>query len=335
MNERNAVSKRLSTEREATAMTWREILGLLLKKKEIKQQLEEITSERTLFRWISGSTESPQIHLLRQVASVIPDAYRGRFIQSVNEEIPQARLEDNREGRPPFIPVEFILRILVGNQQVADSLRWQTLAMLEAEQLEDLLDANGERDMALLLARCLRSAGGMVHALQWKILLSGGLIFPYGDGAARIECSGLLRFVSQAMCSMDLLIVDDLSQAEVMLPDPYGTIQSLAAIAIIRGGKVAGCMLFLSPQAHFFCPSRVEVIQKYSVLFPIGFSDDDFSTPECIQIPTLSVGETPFQQDWMEILTRKTRAYLLQGMDTARAGRLAYEELARLLRLSD
>ncbi len=331
MNERDAASKRVSTKPEMMAMTWREILGLLLKQKEIKQQLEEITSERTLFRWISRRTGSPQLHLLRQVASVIPEEYRGRFIASVNEEIPQARLEEDRAEQVPCIPAAFLWQILAGSVHMADSLRWQALTMLEAEQLEDLLGANGERDMTILLARCLASGDGMVRALLWKILRPGGLIFPYGDGEASIECPALVQLASRAMHSMDLLLVDDLSQTEIMLPDLYAPIQSLAATAILRGGRVAGCVLFLSAHAHFFCPSRVEVIQKYRLLFPLGFHDADFAAPEQIQIPTGSGETMPVRERWMEILRRKTRAYLLQGSHEVEAEHSAYEELARLL----
>jgi len=265
------------TEAEAlqALQQWRVILKTLCedpsKKREIAEEL--YVSLRTVDRWISGTSNPQKEETIRQLYLLQPemrDSLQSEF-PDVFRNASQSSDSFAMNNRPVSLPIEFSQRVLHAYTHVtALSRRWtvwnlvsnQMLPHLDRDRTGLLVIYTRVQEKKLLFAE---AAGTIVWATRQLIQDSteaeGRITQAVANGQPFFLQSCSLSFLFHTSC----IVHSD-------------HVHSIGFFPIRRAGLAAGGMLLLSTQEDFFTPHRQALIEEYSHLCALAFSDTDFST---------------------------------------------------------
>lgn len=269
--------------------TWRQYLEKLLEHPAEKRRIAEAlgVSERTLDRWVAGTSRPRSLAPLRQLLQVLP-THRAALADLLQQEFPlETVLVEEEEFLLDdvfkHVPSLFYTRILETYATSVEPMRSWSICNMVLQQLTKHLDSE-HVGVSALLVQCLPPTQGQkVQSLfvqySWGTApaqaLPGETGRYYGAESltGKVVATGLPAVVSDG---------DDPGHPFCLQPDQG--IRSAAAYPIQRTGRLAGCVLVLGTQSHFFTPTRLKLIQHYSYLLTLAFREHDFFAPQEIAL---------------------------------------------------
>jgi transcriptional regulator with XRE-family HTH domain len=270
--------------------TWRQYLGKLLEHPAEKRRMAEAlgVSERTLDRWATGISSPRSLAPLRQLLQVLP-THRAALTDLLQQEFPletvlaeeeeEFLLDDVFKHIPPL----FYTRILETYATSVEPMRSWSICNMVLQQLTKHLDSD-HVGVSALLVRCLPPAPGQkVQSLfvQYSWGTAPAQLLPGESGryygaeslAGKVVATGLPAVIPDG---------NDTGYPFSLLQDQG--MHSAAAYPIQCTGRLAGCVLVLGKQSHFFTPTRLKLIQHYSYLLALAFREHDFYAPQEIAL---------------------------------------------------
>ncbi|HEU5382800.1 MAG TPA: hypothetical protein VFV38_45920 [Ktedonobacteraceae bacterium] len=251
--------------------TWRDLLRNLCgenqhKKQEIAERIGFV-SVRTIDRWISGQSQPQKQEFIRKLAT-LSDEMR----EMLQEEFPEAFASLPKHVLPIErinLPVEFSRRVLHAYAHTPLTSRMWTIFHLVSNQMIPHLDSE-------------RSGLMIVHARSVDV--SDTIQFGEGTGNGAWTTRQVVaetcaeRWLVQAVRSARPFFLQSVETPQAILScfARHDLIQSVGFFPLYRAGMIGGGVLFLSASADFFTPLRQMLIEEYSYLLALAFSDRDF-----------------------------------------------------------
>ncbi len=316
------------------SLTWRELLGQLIKDPREKQTIahELGISPLTLTRWVSGES-TPRFQNLRHLLMVIPE-HRKTFLSSVNEEFGYTFNEPLiADPASDEIPSSFYARVLSVRVNSSDTLRFNMLGDMILRQALSQLDPH-HVGLEVAIVRCMPPThNGKVRSLRgcmgygtppWHKELGLRTFFLGAESLAGYVVATGRPMAIQSRCDSDLFPVYWVENEN-----------SSMAYPIMRADHVAGCLLLSCTQPDYFLSSVLRtLIQSYAELLAIAFEPDDFYDLQSIELGHLP----PFEVQRSHIASFRERVLRITSsmhISVQEAEQLAWQEIEReLLHLS-
>jgi hypothetical protein len=134
------------------------------------------------------------------------------------------------------------------------------------------------------------------------------------DVADRSYFLGSESLVGYAIVNCRPAVIQDIHHnAAPLVVHQVEKMNSAAVYPLQKGGRVAGGLLILSTQKHYFSPARQALIQSYAHLLNLAFRDNEFYPLENIALhlmPSEAVQDaylSAFNQQVNELLSRAER----------------------------
>ena len=320
--------------------TWREFLGKIIKDPQERQRIanELHVSTVTLTRWVNNESK-PRPHNLGLLIKALPD-YRTQLAEMIAEEFDEfaAATPTSTDNKPEEIPASFYVRVFHANSELPPSLHSWSIADLVLRQALEQLDPD-HKGMALIVAKCLPSSSErIVRSLReiigrgtppWKRELEQNAILLGAESMA-----GYVVTTGRSITSQNL------KEDKGMFPAHKAEWEvSATAHPIMRGGRIAGCLVASSTQLDYFPPSRTILIQNYADLLVLAFEPQDFYDLECMKLgilPRYHVQQSylvNFQERVAKLMIESLRT--LQPISSTEAEQLIWQQVEKeLIQLS-
>jgi hypothetical protein len=188
---------------------------------------------------------------------------------------------------PEEIPASFYVRVFQANSELPPSLHSWSIADLILRQALDQLDPD-RRGMALIIAKCMppTSKGHAIRSLReiigrgtppWKRELEQNAILLGAESMA-----GYVATTGRSITTQNL------KEEKSMYPAHKAEWEvSASAHPVMRGGRIAGCLIASSTQIDYFPPSRAGLVQNYADLLVLAFEPQEFYDLESIKLGVL------------------------------------------------
>ncbi|HEY7415393.1 MAG TPA: GAF domain-containing protein, partial [Ktedonobacteraceae bacterium] len=316
------------------SLTWRELLGNIIKDPQEKQTIasELGISPLTLTRWVSGES-TPRFQNLRHLLMVVPE-HRKTFLSLVNEEFGYSFNEPLiADPTSDEIPSSFYARVLSTRVNSPDTLRLNTLADMILQQALSQLDPH-LIGLEVTVVRCMSPAhNGKVRSLRecigygtspWNKELGLRTFFLGAESLAGYVVATGRPMAIQSRCDGDLFPVYWVENEN-----------SSMAYPIMRADHVAGCLLLSCTQPDYFLSSVLRtLVQNYAELLAVAFEPDNFYDLQSIELGRMP----PFEMQRAQIATFRGRMLRITSkmhINVQTAERLAWQEIENdLLHLS-
>lgn len=254
------------------AHSWREILASLCESQQKKQDVAErvgSVSLRTIDRWLAGTHKPQKDETIRKLAE-LSDEMRDALEQEFPEAFQSMRPIDG--SAHISLPAEFQYRVVHAYAYVPRaSRRWAIFRLVSTQMLSHLdpertglmiLYAHPapSRPDTVLFGEGAGNAFWTTRQVQRGMETDHWLVQSIAAGCPFFIQSCPLSGFSPPSC----LVRSDL-------------IQSVGFFPLYRSGIAAGGMLLCSTQEDFFTSLRQVLVEEYSCLLSLAFSDSDFS----------------------------------------------------------
>src|SRR5207245_2382974 len=130
--------------------------------------------------------------------------------------------------------------------------------------------------MVITVVRCMSRAGeNMIRSL--REIVGRGTSPWSSDLEQKTLFLGAESLAGYVVMSGRLLAVQSPEEGQSLFPTRWvpGE-QSAAAYPILRGGRVAGALLFSCAQPHYFLPPRLTLVHNYAELIALAFEQGEF-----------------------------------------------------------
>lgn len=328
-------------------MTWRqrlaEIISDLKERKRIAQALG--IAPVTLTRWTKEY--KPRPYLLRALLNSLPEESRDEFLFLLTQEFPTFSPEtvsnDPEDGNGQEqaaalfietteelddIPSAFYAQALSTYVATPLPARFFVMSHLLLQQAVEQLDPR-RVGIELVLARCSQpSQAGKVRSLRES---TGVATSPFGDGPVeRMLFLGAESLVGYAVISRHMALVQD--TRETTLPiDPRPQEQSALAMPIMLSGNIAGALLVSSTEKHAFYATSFELIQRYTHLLTLAFTQEDWYDPQDIELLVMppTSAQLPRLSTFRERVSRLLNESARQGqpINSLQAEQIVWQQL--------
>jgi hypothetical protein len=293
--------------------------------------------------WLKGAISLCPYELYRLFCA-LPEHHQW-LLELVAQEFARLARQGSEGGEAGEVAPVFYDRVLNAATHVPQPLRAWVVSNLVLQQAIIHLDPS-RQGLTLLIARCMPpSRGGCVRTLRVSLWSHTSRT----NAAPRLSASP----ESEAFFyGRDSLAGYTVSQAQPVVLElqedgslPFVHViareqtRSAAACPVMRGGRVAGCLLAISPQASYFTPPLLQLLHTYSDLLLLAFESEEFYERECISLvmlPPLEV-QRPYLQSQrrrmvaMMKAAREQAATLEIGQAEALVWRQIEEELLTLV----
>ncbi len=245
-------------------VSWREMLKATCETQPKRQKVAEQigVTERTLLRWIRSEGNPQKPETIRLLSQALPG-----MLEILQEAFPEAFvLYRSAMIEKVYIPFEFCWSVIDAYAHVPHSAQRWTIFHLVVGQLLPQLDS--ER------------AGLLLIYVRWE---TQGAVLRFEESAG--TGAWTTRQIQAKTCTEPWLVqeidaahpffIQSCAQALLTLPSSiarHDLIQSLGFFPVYCGGVTVGGMLLCSGQEDFFTPARQTLIEKYSCLLSLGFS---------------------------------------------------------------
>lgn len=268
--------------------TWRELLSAIASAPQDREELSARSGidARTLERWMTGATKKPPDYLLRQMLDALPQ-YREQMLRLLQREFV--------EFEAPLLPVDetaknlpagFVLRLLEANATVADPLHFQLLSQMLLQQLAAQVDPD-QVGLSLYVAVCMPPREGYVRSLYIRV--GHEIVSHPPDQQLLGEFLGAESLAGHVASSCSAEVAQDITQERYLFPVRRDLVEaSIAAYPIQRKGRVAGSLVAINVQPHFFTPARLSLLQHASYLLVLAFERESF-----YELTRLRLGQFP------------------------------------------
>ncbi|HZU03077.1 MAG TPA: GAF domain-containing protein [Ktedonobacteraceae bacterium] len=270
-----------------TEETWRSFLGRLIEKPAEKQRAAEAlgVSTLTLTRWVSGESD-PHVRNLRRLPAVFP-----QYKQHLADLIRQEYDPGFATGGLPYVPPEFVARLLSAVASTSGPFFSWSLCSLVLRQALDQLDAD-LLGMEITLAQCVPPVlGNPIRSLCERI---GAGTAPWPVGVSkRLLMVGAESLSGYVVGKGEPAIIQNMDQeGGIFLPTRDGTLEkSVACYPLLRRGRAAGCLRISSTQYYFFTTERLALVEQYTNLAAQAFGDEEF-----YRLRQIALAEMPPQE---------------------------------------
>lgn len=258
-----------------TQRSWRLILEEAVEDPKEKKRIAGecgITS-RTLDRWIQGATKPQNPVTMRNLSRAIPSVVQTEMFEALKDEFPDAFLpEQPLVSIVGEVPREFYSRVLRAYTTIPVSLRQWTIQNLVLGQLTYQLDPT-KVGIGVVFVQYLSTGDCCVHEngegtglWQTRQALAGHVL-------------DKTSYVAEAIRAAHARFFQTFSSHGLQPPDFFlykERIQSLAICPVRRMDAIAGGLVICSVQEDFFIPLRKALMDEYTHLFGLAFSDQDF-----------------------------------------------------------
>jgi hypothetical protein len=319
--------------------TWRGLLGTIIgdtyEKQRLAQQLQ--VNAITLVRWINGESDPRPENLQRLVQAlpaytILPELIKKEFPEFIS--LPPGTEESTQE-----IPVSLYEQVLKMLGDIADPLQFWAATNLILQQALRQLDPKG-LGMAVIVARCQPSpTGDAIHSL--REIMGRGTAPWEKDLEDRAVLVGAESLCGYAVTTCQPAIIQDITQVKSLVSAYRAEHEeSAAAYPLMRGPRVAGCLLVESTQpGYFLSSSRLLLIRRYAHLLTTLFPPEAFYDPERIQLGIIppQQEQLPYFKTFRQRVAQVLRdpAGVGQRMKQSDAEELVWQQLEdELLRLS-
>ena len=298
--------------------TWREFLATMIREPKEKQRIaSEIGVDPiTLTRWATKESSPRPRSLLNRLIEALP-AHRERLSELIREEFPNALEEDDPtlffiDPVIKEVPSVLYARILEAHATVADAIRMWTISHLVMQQLVRQLDPE-QLGIVASIVQCLPPSHveQRVLSLREQFHEKSPVL---KDVADRGYFLGAESLVGYAVVKCRPMVIQDLQRnADLLVVHHVEEMSSAAAYPLQKAGRIAGSLLILSTQKHYFSPARQALIQSYAHLLSLAFRDNEFYLLEDIELqimPSEAVQDaylSIFNQKVNELLSRAER----------------------------
>jgi len=314
--------------------TWRDLLGSII---QIPPERQRIANELgvnpvTLVRWVHNeSTPRPQnLQLLLKALPQHQEVLRELIAEEFGEFPAEVQASSTGDWSQE-IPSAFYVRVLDAYSSALSSQHFWSISNLILLQALGQLDPN-QTGMAITVAQCMPPAGDgkKVRSLRESV---GRGTTPWNTNLdQRIIFLGVESLAGYAVTLCRLLVIQDSAEHQVRYPAHWVAWErSAVACPIMRGNRVAGCLLVSSTQPNYFLPFRETLIQNYAKLLMLAFESDEFYEPGDIELrpmPPYHVQESyliGFRNRVSAILVDAARNQL--PISYTQAERLAWQQL--------
>jgi hypothetical protein len=263
-------------------MTWRDLLAEIISDPEEEQRIaHELDVHRiTLVRWSSGET-TPVRYKLRKLLNALPDQNREQFRQLIAQEY-QDFFSSEIDGSPREIPSTFYSFALRAMRDTSN--RFWTVCSLVLQQAAMQLDPT-HVGLELIVVRCMPPRpDGKIRSLREAAGL--GTRRPLrNDLQSRSLFLGAESLAGYAVSNTHEGVVQNIEEDRSLLPVHHVKDEkSAAAFPLVRGGKVAGCLLATSTLFDYFTPPRLKFLDLYVDLVAEAFHEEEFYSPSIIEL---------------------------------------------------
>lgn len=321
--------------------SWRELLGTLIEDAAERHRIATMlrVSPITLQRWARGESE-PRIQNLRRLLLALPQ-YREYLVPLIEQEFPEFSMgfgEEASQQDISVIPSEFYMRVLHTGATIPKELRFWSLCDLILQQALEHLDPN-RQGLAVILISCMRSSyGEQIRSLR-EVMGHGTPPWDHHLTQQAI-LQGAESLAGYAVTTSRFILEQDLQESADQITVYRGIRENSAAAApILRHDEIAGCLLVVSTQTHFFDSMRCGLIQNYAELLAVAFDATDFYQSHRINLGIMPTAEAQrptlsrFQQRLLEVISQAARNR--QPINLALAEQLVWQQLEEeLLQLS-
>lgn len=258
-----------------TQRSWRVILEEVVEDPKEKKRIAEecgVTS-RTLDRWAQGATKPQSLVMMRNLSQAIPPVAQTEMFDALREEFPDAFLSEG-----PQIPVigevprEFYNRVLRAYTAIPISLRQWTIQNLVLGQLTHQLDPTRLGIGVVFIQYsstgdfCIHESGEGTGLWQTRQVISGYAL-------------DKKSYIAETIRTAHPRFFQTFSSGEPQPPKFFHyhvQVRSLAICPVRRMDAIAGGLVVCSVQEDFFIPLRRTLMEEYTHLLGLAFSDQDF-----------------------------------------------------------
>lgn len=254
---------------ETMKITWREILKGMCEDPQRKQEIASevgFVSVRTLDRWIAGQSNPQKQDSIRRLAEISSE-----MLGSLQEEFPEAF--QSTPARPiariehVTLPSEFYRRVVHAYGHVPLASRRWTVWHLVSNQMVPHLDV----DRTGLMIVYVRFSNGTLYLEEG----AGNGVWTIRQLAQHtLQDSWLVQVVAQGHPMFIQSCIAEQFPSQCILNAER--IQSMGFFPLHRGGIPSGGLLFCAMTSDFFSPLRQDLIEQYTSLMALAFSDSDF-----------------------------------------------------------
>lgn len=258
-----------------TQRSWRMLLQEVVEDPKEKKRIagECGVTSRTLDRWAQGATTPQNLVMMRNLSRALPPVVQTEMFDALREDFPDAFLSEE-----PHIPVvgevpgEFYSRVLRAYTAVPVSLRRWTIQHLVLGQLTHQLDPT-KVGIGVVVVHylstgdfCVHESGEGTDVWQTRQAIPGYTLDKQS-------------YVAEAIRTAHPRFFQTFSSGELHPPQFFHyqeRIQSLAICPVRRMDAIAGGLVVCSVQEDFFIPLRRTLMEEYTHLLGLAFSDQDF-----------------------------------------------------------
>lgn len=249
---------------------WRDILRKYCENPATKQRLasEGSVSLRTIDRWISGQSRPQKLEMVRMLAD-----RNSELSEALRREFPEAFLSTKQPAmsmeRIVSLPSEFYRRVVHVFAHVPQSARQWTIWHLVANQMLPHLDVKRSGLLCVVFAlpqnetlQFLEGAGNGV----WTTRQVSQTNMPAAEQP----------WIKNALIEARPQFIQSCVSAQVSPPScfiSHELIQSMCFFPFYEAAVIAGGLFLLSAMEDFFTPQRQALIEEYSCLLALAFSD--------------------------------------------------------------
>ena len=296
----------------AEDITWRSLLGDIIQVPQEKQRIITVTgvSTITLMRWVKGLAD-PRSAALSRLLAALPEQ-RAYLQQLIQKEFPTFALPINEiAGEAELeIPSAFYVKVL--NELIylaSPNLYWPLRQRILQQALEQI-DPE-QVHLGLLLVLCTPPAPNAVVRSQREIMGAGKP--PWGGAfGIRSVLLGAEVIAGEALATGRPIVVQGGNQPGIRTSHiPKSWFGGISSTPLLRDHRVAGTLIAFSSQTGAFSTARQALLEQYSALLNLTFSDDIFYPLE--QIRLLVMPPANIQEQYLARFRERVNRLLLEA----------------------
>ncbi|MBO0792743.1 MAG: hypothetical protein J2P36_17595 [Ktedonobacteraceae bacterium] len=253
---------------------WRALFARIIedpaRKRDIAAKLE-VLAPRTLERWAVGET-TPSAKSIRKLSRAIPE-----LEEALHAEFPDAFMVDIAPAEEVVgeLPLEMYKRTLRAYTTLSANVRSWTIMNLVLFEMAKHLDPD-DMGIAILPLRAISVKQVVVGFLVGEG--SGTALWSSSQTVGVEPLLGKESRLSNVLASFSPIFLQTL---DVFTSVPTWllhreAVRSMALYPILRGGLLAGGIFIAAVQEGFFNPLRRKLMEEYTALASLGYSDEEF-----------------------------------------------------------
>jgi transcriptional regulator with XRE-family HTH domain len=274
---------------------WRSFLAELLRNDhDLVERIAERLGVRevTVVRWANGETSPHQLfRTLDLLAQALPEPDQGPFVLAVQKQYPEWERSSVSDDVPvKALPSIYYSKVIQTSVQANDALAFWAILSLLAQQLSSHLDPEFSASLTLSVCLCLPPLSlQLVSSLYIPLEQPNDHPFYLEDRFPLLL--GMESSLAFALTSREAVVF---SPNEFVSMEQAG-VQSVAAHAIQRRGKVGGCLVITAGRVGYFTKARSEAVTEFSRLATLALRDEQLYPPDQV-----ALGLLPSMQEQQE-----------------------------------